>query len=214
MGLCLFLKKKIHKSLVFSCSQCTLCILCLICRPTQATLAAVLSTFTAMTPWNWFCLTQRKMLFMQRPMMWSAWILSWSTRAVLVTSPYRKFTGILFFNNFVELGWSIGDGDERYHDEIGVGFGLTWEWVSHDSLDFVDDCTANSISCPSFDLCCFVRREAPLFSMAWLRLRCFLFRDVGIDICEGSVYECFPFLSLYIPGVGHLINLPAQNIDL
>ena len=71
--------------------------LCFICSPTQATLAAVLSTFTAMTRWNWFCLTLRKMLFTERPMMWSAWILSWSTRAVLATSRYRKFNGIFLY---------------------------------------------------------------------------------------------------------------------
>ena len=23
---------------------------------------------------------------------------------------------------FVELGWSVGDGNERYHDEVWIGF--------------------------------------------------------------------------------------------
>ena len=38
--------------------------------------------------------------------------------------------------SFVELGWWVGDGDERYHDEIWIGFGLVWERFLHDSVDF------------------------------------------------------------------------------
>ena len=41
-----------------------------------------------------------------------------------------------FLGIFVELGWWVGDGAERYHDEIRIGFGLVWECVSHDSVDF------------------------------------------------------------------------------
>ena len=60
--------------------------------------------------------------------------------------------------NFVELGWWVGDGSERYHDEMGIGFDLVWGWVSHDSADFIVavDYTADSISYPSWRLTCFV----------------------------------------------------------
>ena len=42
----------------------------------------------------------------------------------------------------MEVGWGIGDGGERYHDEIGVDFDLT---SVHDAGLSLLDCTANSI---------------------------------------------------------------------
>ena len=37
----------------------------------------------------------------------------------------RKRPPIQIITSFVELGWCVGDEDERYHDEIGIDFGLT-----------------------------------------------------------------------------------------
>ena len=43
----------------------------------------------------------------------------------------------------MELGWSVGDRDERYHDGIGVGFDSTGKYVSHDYVDFIADSTVS-----------------------------------------------------------------------
>ena len=42
----------------------------------------------------------------------------------------------------MELGGCVGDGDERYHDEIGIDFGLT---LMHDAGMPLLDCTADII---------------------------------------------------------------------
>ena len=42
----------------------------------------------------------------------------------------------------MELGGCVGDGDERYHDEIGTDFGLT---SVHDAGMPSLDCTTDSI---------------------------------------------------------------------
>ena len=73
---------------------------------------------------------------------------------------------------FVELGWWVGDGDERHHDEIWIDFGLVWRCVSHDSVEVVVasfEYTFDSISCPSW--CRFVWSEAPLFFLVWFLLK-------------------------------------------
>ena len=44
------------------------------------------------------------------------------------------FSIIDFIHFFVELGWNVGDRDERYHDKIGVSFGPTGKCMSHDYL--------------------------------------------------------------------------------
>ena len=47
---------------------------------------------------------------------------------------------------FVELGCGVGDGDERHHDEVLIGFALCCRWAMHDVVDLLVDCTANSVS--------------------------------------------------------------------
>ena len=78
----------------------------------------------------------------------------------------------------MELGWRVVDGDKRYHDEIRIWFGLVWERVWHDSVDFAAASWLTVLPTVYLVLldvwlasCRFVWQEAPLFFLAWLLLR-------------------------------------------
>ena len=75
--------------------------------------------------------------------------------------------------SLVELGCGVGDGDERHHDEVWIGFALRCRWTIHDDVDLLVDFNADRVSHSSrrFDLLhsvsfCFVWLEAPLFFLA------------------------------------------------
>ena len=57
----------------------------------------------------------------------------------------------MFDNIFVGLGWPVGDGGERHHDEVWIGFGPSCRWMKHDIVVSVCDCTADNLLC--FLLC-------------------------------------------------------------
>ena len=44
----------------------------------------------------------------------------------------------------MELGGGVGDGDERHHDEVWIGFALRCRWAMHADVDLLVNCTANS----------------------------------------------------------------------
>ena len=46
----------------------------------------------------------------------------------------------------MELSGGVGDGDERHHDEVWIGFALRCLWAMHDDVDLLVDCTADSVS--------------------------------------------------------------------
>ena len=50
-------------------------------------------------------------------------------------------------SSFVELGWRVGDGGERQHDEVWIGFDPSRRWMMHDVLVPMGDCTADSLFC-------------------------------------------------------------------
>ena len=45
----------------------------------------------------------------------------------------------------MESGGGVGDGDDRHHDEVWIGFALRCRWVMHDGDDVLVDCTADSV---------------------------------------------------------------------
>ena len=50
-----------------------------------------------------------------------------------------------FYYFFVQLGGSVGDGDERHHDEVWIGFALRCRCAMHNGDNVLVDCTADSV---------------------------------------------------------------------
>ena len=95
----------------------------------------------------------------------------------------------------MEFGCGVGDGDERHHDEVWIGFALRCRWGMHEVVDLLVDCTVDSVhhSSLGFDLLRsvsfgFVWLESPLFFLAWLlqRLSCLVGNCHNCHTCNNS----------------------------